>query len=357
VCCAAFAARHFRPVLRSDGLRIALCILAAVGVYSDELVGTATNVQWYLFLLGTLLVIHPPHTTVHWRAWLWGFTGFVLAAANPLLILGLPVMGGLLLVQRQWPAAVQRGLLIGLAVQCLLSRFGTWHVPAGIPQLQQIPEFMRGVVDRWVQRVLETLFCGHNSAVELISQTPESTTFIVGCVSLAGLVFVALSGPRAERGRVWVAIYFIFVSFTIPYLLRNRLSAILSSEASRDERYYFLPALATLYVLASYVERLTASAREWGRAAIFLLPFCRGIPQNAPLPPYSDTQWSTQAVRIEAWRNTWRNSAESPTISIRINPDWAMLLPGKLANGGFEQWPLIWRSDTMTDLTPENWTS
>src|ERR1035441_4254450 len=117
-CCAFFVLPVFRVVVRSDLLRFVVCCLFAIALDSAELIGTITQIQWFLQLAGILLLVRcwigegEPH--VFWRI-LEGLLVLLLALSCPLLVLAVPLALWLLLRRKGMVQSL--ALLAGVAVQ------------------------------------------------------------------------------------------------------------------------------------------------------------------------------------------------------------------------------------------------
>ena len=92
--CTIFSLPWCRPLLRSDSQRTLLCLLMATSFYADELIGTITNAQWFLFVPALLILILPaekPERSPGRVTWVAAGLVFLIGLSAPLVAILLPV--------------------------------------------------------------------------------------------------------------------------------------------------------------------------------------------------------------------------------------------------------------------------
>src|SRR5437868_13175183 len=85
---------RYRVFLRSDLLRLVLCVFAVAAFHTTELVGSLTNSMWYLTLPAILLVLLPPRldprsasvTTLGYSS-----VAAILGASSPITVAAFPI--------------------------------------------------------------------------------------------------------------------------------------------------------------------------------------------------------------------------------------------------------------------------
>jgi len=94
-CCALFSLPAYRHLVRSDWLRVGCCALfAATLCAGSELIGTLTNMPWYLALaaVGAVALRSESVAEMRGRHLLWIATGAALcAASSPVVMVAAPV--------------------------------------------------------------------------------------------------------------------------------------------------------------------------------------------------------------------------------------------------------------------------
>jgi len=137
-CCALFSLPAYRHLVRSDWLRVGCCALfAATLCAGSELIGTLTNMPWYLALaaVGAVALRSESVAEMRGRHLLWIATGAALcAASSPVVMVAAPValwkawraIGG-----RTWKTiAIPAALLGGILIQGLVD-FTLRHTTGG----------------------------------------------------------------------------------------------------------------------------------------------------------------------------------------------------------------------------------
>jgi hypothetical protein len=116
---ATFALPAFRHLVRSDGLRVLFGIAAASLPFDREVLGTPSNIGWFLTVwLSLLSVMRLPQQA--WKVVLLVLGGYVVIFSSPLAVVNLPLW-----LLRGWHGARRRdrlevalsaGLVVGLGV-------------------------------------------------------------------------------------------------------------------------------------------------------------------------------------------------------------------------------------------------
>ncbi|MBV9611280.1 MAG: hypothetical protein JO091_02355, partial [Acidobacteriaceae bacterium] len=164
LCCAVFAMDHFRSVLRSDTLRVSLCVLAAGGFAEEEIIGNITNLQWFLVLAAVPLVLAPVQgATKKQRIFLLAF-GILLSLSAPLMILFVPI----LLIRRvRRIDAFEIGLLFGIVVELVVMVVQGARASAPFGSALAVDNFVFSILVAFTNEVIAFTLLGRRFVFEL----------------------------------------------------------------------------------------------------------------------------------------------------------------------------------------------
>ncbi len=336
--CAIFCLPVFRSVVRSDLLRFAVCIVAAAGLDSAELVGTITQIQWYLQFAGILLLFYsarrasPPSLA---RDLLLAVAMLLIALSVPMLILVIP-FALWIVVRPPWtkrlssklPAAA---LLAGILVQLF------FYSAAGIARGQASVfsyRHLAGPTGVYLAfRAVLSAVVGRPRAMLLCAGPAIQTSIVIGIVVLLWLGWLWWKSAAPARWHILLCLYFAVSSTVLSVGARNLPRSPITFGG---ERYFYLSACCTVLLVAMTLERLPGW--NWLRSLALLAVFAAGLRYNFSVPPYVDFHWPFFATRIEGWEELRRAEITLTALDIPINPPgWFFVLEGNvLTNGGFE---------------------
>lgn len=355
-CCAFFVLPVFRAVVRSDLLRFAVCCLFAIALDSAELIGTITQIQWFLQLLGILLLvacwIRPEEPRPAGRV-LEGLLMLVLALSCPLLVLAVPL--ALWLAVRRKGILPSLALLAGVVIQLVV------YVQAGDSRGQssvfQVHDLVRSLFLYLAARPILSSLAGRPWAMELCARNIGLYTLLAGGAALAGLALLWWKTDRPTRAKILVCLYLALASGTLAIGARKMLRPAPGETITfGGERYFYLAACCFVLLAAIAIERFLAKPSAPARCLLLVLLFAGGIRGNFQVAPFFAMQWSLYQDMLHDWYGQMRAGKPVEAITIPINPPgWFVTLEGNvLSDGGFEDAvPLVWHPyDAAAIQTP-----
>ena len=332
--CAVFCLPAFRSIVRSDLLRFAVCVVAAIGLDSSELVGTMTQIQWYLQFPGILLLFYgarrdtPPNLA---RDLGLALLLLLIALSVPMLILVVPFAFWAILRARRTAKLPAVALLAGIAIQLV------FYARAGIARGQSTVfsyHHLIGPTGVYLafRAVLSALF-GRPRAMVMCAQVAFKASLVVGVVVLLWLACLWWKSKSPARWHLLLCLYLAAASTVLSVGARNLPRSPITFGG---ERYFYLSACCTILLVAMTLERIPGW--NWTRAAALLILFAVGIRENFHVPPYIDFHWPIFARRIAGWDELRRAEVTLNALDVPINPPgWFFVLEGNvLTNGGFE---------------------
>jgi hypothetical protein len=342
-CCGLFSLPAFRFVVRSDMLRFAVCVVVAAGIDSTELVGTITNIQWYLQLAAILILLYS-FTREAAGGWLWhtalSLLMLSLALSVPMLIIAVPL--ALWSLVRSKPASrwISAALILGAGIQTViylgsgstrghsaLADFG------GLFESSAVYLVFRGVLSSVIGRPEAMILCARGTAIP---------TLIVWSAGLLWLVWLWRRTATPTRSAIAVALY-LAISSAVLCIVARDLPRGSQPITFGGERYFYLSACCGVVALAITLESIPWKRLARLRPVALLLVFSAGIYMNFRVPAYVPMQWNEHAVQVEQWLRDFRSGALLRPLAIPINPiqmnsAWSIVLDGSiLTNGAFEE--------------------
>jgi hypothetical protein len=323
--CSAFFLPCCRAYIQSDAIRAAACIaLACVVPTGHELVGTISNVQWWLLIPGLLLMVSRPDHKRGWQIWAAGLMGMLIALSSALLVIGVPLVAANSALKRKLPPIPAAITCIGAVIQGAVGMTETGAPsPAGVDLLST----MKAVAAAWLSRPMLQMFFGE--AFVRSASDGELTGWMVAalCITVAGLVSLILLLGRADRLKVFGAIYVAGASLGLVMVGRNFVQSFLTQDGWRNflgQRYFFLPSVILIFLVAIAVQR-SCGRRLFLGALVLLAVFATGIYHNFPSPAFADLRWPEYTSRIDAWRKAKTNGQSVQPFEVPINPQpWAL---------------------------------
>ena len=334
MCCSLFSLTWYRHIVKSDWLRTLLCILMATAFYVDELIGTITNIQWYLLVAALLLLLLPTEAYEQAPAWL-----RYMPAASCLLI-GLTAPLAMLLiplciwsaVRRKGPAklapvVVVLAALLQVCIVVFVSPGGRPVPSGGLDQL--IASSLMGVT----YRVVLTSMLGH-SLEHILAQGVALGTLVALTVWLTSMWWCS---DTFRRWQLAVSVYLIFASVALAMSGRSLAKAFASpSQHGMEgvERYFFPGACLFACLVALSIERWMPRRNRATQAFVLLVVFAAGIRGNFRTAPFEDHDWQAYGPAVDRWLRAVRSGGSVTSLSIPINPRlWKLELPASKGSG------------------------
>lgn len=320
-CCTLFSLPVYRPLLRSDSLRTLLCLLMATAFFADEILGTITNAQWFLFLPALLLLILPAEYYERSPRLEW-------AAAILVLLIGLSApLVAILLPLALW-VAWRRGRITPVPVSLILVIFIQTGVTLLVPAYDTTPFLLNpgklaiSSVVAFTYRVLLSSVAGHRWA-----EAGSDGRLVAIAIALLILVIMALIkalrdlGP-AERPKFAAAVYLLCGSLILPMSGRSLGKEFLSLPPAqwRGERLFFAGACLFAYLVALSLERWCVAKPRVVTGLLLFAVFAGGVLGNFRANPFKDYAWAKYAPTVDQWSRARRSNKLVAGFDIPINP-------------------------------------
>jgi hypothetical protein len=323
-CCALFSLPAYRHLVRNDWLRRACCLLFACALPAGgEMIGTLTNLHWYLALAALAALAARPARISGLGAGVAACigAGVVLCGLScPVLIVATPIalwQAAGALRSRDWKTlAIRICLLAGILIEVNVSLI--YGVPAAGPTRPLLPNLPMAIafpgVLRWI--------LGTRLAQFVVAHAMIPAGVAVWLALLAWLVW-SLCKMRLFP---LVCVVLLFIGPVAEAIVgRHILLATWDNVMWAGERYFFLSGCAFFFWMAASIERWLPAWRYSPIALVGL--FGLGIAGNFRVPPYPELHWPAQAARIREWRATGRG-ASLPVLPADL---FSLELPGLLS--------------------------
>src|ERR1035437_3185212 len=329
-CCAFFVLPVFRAVVRSDLLRFVVCCLFAIALDSGELIGTITQIQWFLQLAGILLLV---------RCWIRkGEPHMVWRILAGLLVVPL----ALWLLWRRKATVQSLALLAGVAVQMAI------YVQAGESRGQSSVFQMHGLVRSLfvylAARPVLGSFVGRPLAMKLCVENTGLYAAVAGIPVLIGLGLLWRKADWSVRVKILGGLYLALASGALA-LGARQIPRTEETITFGGERYFYLAACSFVVLSAIAVEVFLPKIPAWTKSLLLLLLFGMGIGGNFRVPSFFPMHWELYQDLLENWYGDVRGGKPVRAIRIPIYPaGWSVTLEGNvLSDGGFEDAiPIPW---------------
>lgn len=310
---ASFSLPGFRHLVRSDGVRVAVCIASVCipsGVGGQELLATPTTLFYFLAIwLVFLSVAQAPRTPAVAAAWCLGGALAVLSVplapiAAPLWLLravrGVSRRDGRDLAFAATQTAAQ---LVVFGLAGLLS--GGTELPGGVPVYEWPPGYFRALGWMIASCIDSALFSmaafEHLERLGVLAVVAPAVLLAVG----VAIAFRDLS----EGGRITVclAIYLLVASFCLILVGRPIIVLLLqgvvpnvsvSTRVVLGSRHRVVPSVALVLIAAALIDGAQRARIRVAAAAAYVGLLVAGAPEFriAPLP---DLHWPLWAARLD----------------------------------------------------------
>jgi hypothetical protein len=325
-CCGAFSWPRFRCLIASDLLRALCCLLMAAMPTGSELIGSITNLQWFLAPLAILIAFssteagqRKPETIATL------FLLLLIGLSTPGLFVVLPLFLWRIAAQRGWTRWNSLILAAGLGVEVL----EVWHTKAG--GSQQHWNFNAVLISTVAGGIAKCVLAPLLGGPFLLQQSARSFIAAMLLALLIGLTLLCLFWMALPTWRqrfvVLAATYMGVASVAVVMGGRNLAEAFLVPKEIphiQGERYFFLGCCVFIFLSALATDFAMARIRHpWLNklpALALLLVFAFGLVQNFPTPPMVDFQWPAHSAEIEKWNELRRSGQAVAPLQVPLNP-------------------------------------
>ncbi len=359
--CSLFALPRFRYLIRSDALRILICFACAAAIEANEILGTITNIQWYLALAATLMIFAEyPIRSRRWtlaRTAFLGLAGLLIGLTSPQCIILLPLAIWRIFRNRGpeklWP--------ILLAASILTEFLIAWHfhtLNASATRNLTIDQLFNPLITAVLYRPVLSTFLGAAGA-QWVSVHHSWLALLSLMLAVCWLTLLWQAVDRKKRWCLVVCFYLLFSSIILPFVGRGEYSYFQNLKAFpwSSERFYVLGAAIYIFLVGLSLEAWNRIKNKKALLAFFLLFVSGGLTGNFRSPARPDFHWFQEAKQIDNWV---AKSHESATTGVLIlyPPgffQWGLILPCKtpnLTNAAGLEGCLITPSDTTNTAKP-----
>lgn len=329
ICSALFFLPRFRCFMKSDVIRLVLCVLAVGAFQTTELVGSLTNSMWYLLIGGILLVLLPPNVDIRLRPGI-GIAsclfGLLIGSCTPMVVVGLPIAIYHLVRNFRKGGAISFAIVLGALAQTLFALFSSRGLDFAHPSVRAIAMAMLG---GFAYKVMLQALLGATAAFKTAGAKEHGYVVLALLVAAVWLMGLTLMW-RHSRWKVLVPVYLMFGSMLMPFIGRDEAHFFenLGSVDLRGERYFLLASCMFAYLVAHTLDRV-ASNRGWALKAVALVTiFAGGLLGNFREAQFEDLHWQVNAKRIVEWVQLREAGKRAPAVSVPINPrGWSIDLP------------------------------
>jgi hypothetical protein len=328
--CSVFADAAFRPIVHSDAMRLLVCFAFATVAPANELIGTLTNVHWYLSLALFLFLIADT-SRVRRSALLNALIGagvLLAALSSPETIPFAPLAIWKIIRSESTSARViPIAILVGLAIQVWTLLFSHSGGPALSAPLDGL--FLATMV-AFVYRVLVSAIAGQSSAEFISGGGLQGLALLIELAFAAAVTLIATRLPRARVATLWLlATCFVLIAVSIGGRELVSFFSSLTAVTFGGERYFFIPTAAFILATAVVLENLPRLRLDV-RAALLFCVFIGGAIRNYHPGDFTDLNWSSYAPSIDRWIALERERKPSPGVVVPTNPPgWKVTLPAR----------------------------
>jgi hypothetical protein len=322
-CCSLFSLNWYRYLLQSDWLRVVVCVLIATAIQADELVGTVTNVHWFLFPAIFLILLQPAEVyegRSPWAGYVSVILGVLSTLSEPLVVLLLPLS--------IWSAVRRKGLAslapvaITLAAVVQIAVFLLGPLPEVSKGSTSLRELVSGSVVGISYRVALSPVLGVRPTRHITRLMPHGAVFAIFLVLAAWLLYMWWRGNSRQRWIVATISYLIVASVALAMGGRSLAKYFPSSGAITwtGERYFFPGACLIVYLVAVSIENWAPGRSKGGQAFVLVAVFALGVFWNFRVTPFTDYHWDVYGPKVERWLAAKRSGIPVRSLSVPINP-------------------------------------
>lgn len=332
-----FALPAYRFLIRQDYLRIAICAISA-GVFSaPEIIGTITNIQWYLSIGALLLLFYP--VPEEWARsvkfqLLSGGIGLIIVWTSPQLLIFLPIV-----LWKLHPFDRRRSIgpllvIAGMMVQTLLVM--TYHAPGVAAKTKSLLQIVSVTLATPIYRCAMPILIGDEETLSITARASTVMNVAAILAFLLWLLWLFRTCTGTARWSVLVATYTIYASIAVAVARRPFGDAFDIFSPWTDwgaGRYALLGSVLVVYLAALTVQQLVGRRGALVSGACLLGLFTYGLTNHYRVPASAELNWPEQAGQIESWIAATGEGGIPGGLLLRLNPapQWTMYLPARLS--------------------------
>jgi hypothetical protein len=327
-----------RYLVRSDALRAAAAVVLAAVFDNPEMLGTMLPVQWYLILVGMILLFLPngagtPEGSLSTKAAV--FLSLVICFTTPMLVVVLPFSMWRMLKSSGREAIIGLAFAIALNLQVMI--FSASPAQASAPfaggTLALMHHLGIALVVSWTYLVFLANLAGKDLAANVDHAATPALFYLAVCSEALAVLWLALRATRQERKVLLVSLYLATASLAIPLVTRHVLEYFQSFTGVHLEvtpQYFVTSAYILIFLAARQIDGGRLFRRQWMQPLLLIAVFACGIRGNFKAPPDPDTHWTTSSPAVQAWIDGRRRGIPVPHVDAPVlpAPPWSLSLPG-----------------------------
>lgn len=330
LCCWAFSLEEFRPILRSDALRVVLCLLTAMAFPAQELVGDITNLQWFLTMIAVPLTLLPPGSQRKSIRYLLLALGLGISLSGPLTLVLLPVVL-VYALRRRAVTSFQIGLTSGTIIEwVVIARHWAQHSGTHFNDFGAVSKFVFAVFVSFTNQIAMFSVLGRpiTKSVYDYAYKGVSLTFLLAVT--CSLVALYMRGGREYREKTRVMLWIIFSAIALA-LFRGM--AVVYTDMSSVQpwgahRYFFAGCWCFAFLILFSIEHFKPAWPAYRQCVLAVAFFALGIYGNFRLTPHDKALWAKYVPEVQDWEAARNTGREHPEVVIPVNPPgWALHLP------------------------------
>jgi hypothetical protein len=327
-----------RFVVRSDALRLVVCILTATAVPSEELVGDLLSVQWFLVPVALLLFAQCAYSGQSFsraRAIWYALALISIGLTAPMLVLLIPVtiwhsirLRGLAKVP---VVAFTAALMVQALTFVIVGPGGQNGAPVPAAYDHLFLRALAGTAASWIYVAVLSCTLGERGAKWLARAGGLRCALALFAFAWTFLYWFSLKLPKAPQRFLRLVCGCGLAIIATGLVVRHLLGYFPNSRQydffGAATRYYFAAGWSVLVAGAMFLERRALLSQ--GRTILLMgVMFGAGLWTNFHVHRLSDPHWPQIAARIEEWKSNYDRGLPRPPVVIPLDPSpFAIKLP------------------------------
>lgn len=330
LCCWAFSLDAFRPVLRTDALRVVLCLLTALAFPAQEMVGDIVNLQWFLTMIAVPLALLPPSPERKSMNYLLLTLGLAISLTGPLTLVLIPVIV-IYSLRRRTITGFQIGVICGTIIEWLVivCHWGQ-HSAAQFKDFDAVSKFVFAVFVSFTNQIAMFSMLGRPTTKSVYQYSYKGVSLVILLSIACSLVALYMRGGREYREKVRVMLWIVFGAIGLA-LFRGMATGYTDMSSVQPwgaHRYFFAACWCFAFLILYSIEYFKPAWPTYRQCALGCVFFAIGIYGNFRLTPHDKALWAKYVPQVEDWEAARRAGRAHPQVKIPVNPPgWVLNLP------------------------------
>lgn len=332
ICCSAFALEEFRPILSSDRQRLLLCLISAIALPAQEMIGSLAHLPWFLTTLAVPLTLLPAKRRSTIARTALATLGAAIGLSGPLPIIFVPpiaVYG----FRRGRLTEFQLGILIGALIEWAVVARNWIPQPATFAGFAGLDRFLFSVLVACANQIgLLSLF-GRRPAIAVWAHHYGGMSLLLLLLLVSLQVALSARGDRAYRTKVIPLVWLILASVALSILRGMPYPEMSVVQPFGAHRYFYLACWCFALLIVLAVEAYIPNWPLQRRCGLVLLIFLFAGIENFRLTPRVRSGWEKFIPEIQAWKADLDTGRRHAAFSVPSNPPgWLIQFP-KIQDG------------------------